>query len=61
MEADERVLVLEVLGEAARALWNEGALKDQIDVRTFDDDFQIVTSPPRERVSQVRIMRVQSV
>ena len=61
MESDEQVLVTEVLGDAARKLWDSGELPEKIDVKLFDDEFQILLSKPKERVSSVRILRVQAV
>lgn len=61
MEADEQVLVTEVLWEAARALWEGGQVLEKVDVSLFDDKFQVLISPPRERIAAVRILRVQVV
>lgn len=61
MESDEQVLVTEVLGDAARVLWDAGELPEKVDVKLFDDEFQVLLAKPKERVSTVRILRVQSV
>lgn len=61
MEADEQVLVTEVLWEAARSLWEAGQIIDKVDVSLFDDRFQVLISPPRDRIAAVRILRVQVV
>lgn len=61
MEADERVLVSEVLSEAAKSLWDAGDLPEKVSVSTFGDEFQIVVSPPKERVANVKILRVQTI
>lgn len=61
MEADEQVLVTEVLGDAARKLWEAGELLEKVDVRLFEDEFQVMVGKPKNRVSSVRILRVQSV
>ncbi|MFI5385685.1 MAG: hypothetical protein ACHQ50_06140 [Fimbriimonadales bacterium] len=61
MEADEQVLVTEVLGDAAKKLWDAGELLDKVDVRLFEDEFQVLVAKPRHRVASVRILRVQAV
>ncbi len=61
MEADEQVLVTEVLGDAAKKLWDEGSLLERVDVKLFDDEFQVLMAKPKDRVSTVRIMRIQAV
>jgi hypothetical protein len=61
MESDERVLVTEVLTDAAKKLWDAGELLEKVEVTLFDDQFQVLVSPPKERVASVRIMRVQAV
>lgn len=60
MESDEQVLVLEVLDEAARQLWEAGTLLDKVEARVFEDRFQVLIAPPRDRVSHARIMRIQA-
>jgi hypothetical protein len=61
MEADEQVLVTEVLTGAAKTMWDSGELADKVEVTVFDDEFQVLISPPTNRVSSVRILRVQMV
>ncbi|HWA82117.1 MAG TPA: hypothetical protein VG820_01685 [Fimbriimonadaceae bacterium] len=61
MEADEQVLVTDVLAEAAKKLWEAGQLLPQVDVRLYEDDFRVIVSPPRNRIAAVKILRVQSV
>jgi hypothetical protein len=61
MEADEQVLVTEVLGDAAKKLWQAGELLDKIEVTLFEDEFQVLVGPPKQRVSSVKILRVQTV
>jgi hypothetical protein len=60
MEPDEEVLVKSVLDEAARTLWETGALPENVDVTTFADTFRIVLSKPKEGRSSVKIMRVRT-
>lgn len=60
MEPDERILVSEVLGSAAQKLWEAGEVVDKVEVTLFDDEFQVLVSPPKQRLSTVRILRVQS-
>jgi hypothetical protein len=61
MEADEQVLVTEVIGDAACRLWEAGELLEKVEVTLFDDEFQVLVSPPKDRVANVRILRVQTV
>ncbi|HVT12636.1 MAG TPA: hypothetical protein VHE55_10235 [Fimbriimonadaceae bacterium] len=61
MEADEQVLVTEVLMEAAKKLWDANQLLEQVDVQLYEDEFRVIVSPPRNRVATVKILRVQSV
>ena len=61
MEADEQVLVTEILAGAAKALWDGDKLAEQLEVGLFEDVFHVMISPPKDFVSSVRIMRVQAV
>ncbi|HTQ09226.1 MAG TPA: hypothetical protein VMI31_04070 [Fimbriimonadaceae bacterium] len=60
-ELDERVLVTEVLGETAKKLWELGDAPESVDVELFGDDFQVLIAKPKNRVSSVRILRVQAI
>jgi hypothetical protein len=60
MERDEKVLVVEVMDEAARQLWSSGTVPEPFEVSAFDDRFLIKTQPPRNGFRPVRIMRVQA-
>lgn len=61
MESDERVLVTEVMSAAAKSLWEAGELLEKVEVKLFDDEFQVIVAPPKERVASVKILRVQAV
>lgn len=60
MEADERVLVTDLLELAAAKLWGARARLDSVRVDLFGDEFEIVTSPARNQRSAVRILRIQT-
>ncbi len=61
MEADEEVLVMEVLCEAAKKLWEVGSPSDVVEVVVFGDIFRIEIELPKEQVSKVKILRLQTV
>ncbi len=60
MEGDERVLVSEVVEEAAKTIWNEGIVPEPFQVQAFDDLFQIRTLRPKDGRMAIRILRVQT-
>jgi hypothetical protein len=60
MEGDEKVLVVEVMDEAARELWKKGAIPEPFEVNAFDDRFLIKTLASKNGLRPVRIMRVQT-
>lgn len=60
MEPDEQVLVTEVLEAAAKKLWDAEVFTEQLRVEAFDDTFHVILAPPRDRMSHVQILRVQS-
>lgn len=61
MEADERVLVIDLLELAAAKLWEARRRLDSVRVDLFGDEFEILTSPARNQRSTVRILRIQGV
>lgn len=60
MESDEKVLVVEVMDEAARELWGKGTIPEPFEVSAFDDRFVIQTLASKNGLQSVRIMRVQT-
>ncbi|HWD39634.1 MAG TPA: hypothetical protein VG944_12350, partial [Fimbriimonas sp.] len=60
MQNDEQVLVLNVIGQAARAMWDAGAVPNPFEVEAFSDRFNVVTQPAKDGRLPVRIMRVQA-
>jgi hypothetical protein len=60
MEADEKVLVTQVLELAVERLWNMTYLPQEVEVEAFDDTFKILLSPPEKGVAQARILRMQT-
>ncbi len=60
MEADEKILVTQVLELAVERLWNMSLLPEEVEVEAFDDTFKILLSPPAEGFSQARILRMQA-
>jgi len=61
IESDERMLVTNLIDEAAKKLWTEESMPEQIEVESYDDRFQILLGKPEKGRSTVRIMRVQAV
>ncbi|MEZ0326642.1 MAG: hypothetical protein ACAH95_12120 [Fimbriimonas sp.] len=60
MEADEKILVTQVLELAVERLWNMSYLPQEVEVEAFDDTFKILLAPPAEGFAQARILRMQA-
>ncbi|HSI72145.1 MAG TPA: hypothetical protein VK934_03125, partial [Fimbriimonas sp.] len=59
MEADEQILVKEVMELAIERLWQMTYLPQEVEVEAFDDTFRILLSPPADGVAKARILRMQ--
>jgi hypothetical protein len=57
---DQRVLVLEVLNEAAKSVWETGDLPKELDLDAFHDQFKIEITPAKTGPYRVRILRMMS-
>ncbi|MBX3118684.1 MAG: hypothetical protein KF784_06435 [Fimbriimonadaceae bacterium] len=55
--SDHRVVILDVVAEAAAKLWKETTLPDQIDVEAFGDEFVVQLEPKSKGPIQVRVIR----
>jgi hypothetical protein len=61
IEADEQLIARAVLEEAIAKTWPLAAIPDPWEVEAFGDRFQILPGQAKDRTTQVRILRVQSV
>jgi hypothetical protein len=55
---DQRILVTDVLWEAALRIWNDAALPEQLEVESFGDRYQAVLEKPQNRSVLVKILRL---
>jgi len=60
MEPDQSVLAINVITEAVRCIWANGALPESVEVTTFDDTFKVQFEKMKDALTQVRILRVQA-
>ncbi len=60
MEADEKILVTQVLELAVERLWNMANLPEELEVQAFDDTFKVILAPPAQGFAQARILRMQT-
>lgn len=60
MENDQKVLVLDLIAQAAEKLWSGGSLAEKVEIEEYGDRFDIAVDPPKDRVSMVHIRRIQS-
>lgn len=58
--SDHRVVIHEVLEQAAIQLWDDPKLPDKLDVRAYDDDFGVMLEPQKKGPVQVRMVRRQT-
>lgn len=61
VEADERVLVTNVLEEAARAIWADLRTPESVEVEGFGDKFRLELGQVLDGKSTVKILRIQPV
>lgn len=61
LEADQQLLGRAVLEEAIAKTWEKAAIPDPWEVEAYGDRFQLLPARPKNRTTQVRILRVQSV
>jgi hypothetical protein len=61
VEADQQILIRSVLEEAVDKTWKEATIPDPWEVEVYGDLFQILPAQAKNRTTQVRILRVQSV
>jgi hypothetical protein len=61
VDIDQEVLVKEILMEAARVVWNEGQVPQDLDVECFDDIFRLHIDPQNGGKPLINIARVQAV
>ncbi|MBN9502502.1 MAG: hypothetical protein BGO01_13885 [Armatimonadetes bacterium 55-13] len=61
VRADEKMLVESLVEEAARKIWTENQIPDQVEIESYDDRFQILVSPPSKGRARIRIMRLQTI
>ncbi len=61
VDSDQRLLVTNLMYEASRDLWNLSHFPEQVEVESYDDKFRLILSPPKNGLSQVRILRVQTI
>jgi hypothetical protein len=60
VHSDERLLVTGLMEDAAKQLWDSGELSSPIEVDSFNDRFQLVLSPAKKGLAEVRILRIQA-
>jgi hypothetical protein len=58
---DQRILVVLVLEEVIRQLWQAPTLPETLEVAAFDDRFRVLFEPGRDAFTKVRILRLRSV
>ena len=61
MEIDQRIIATTVMTEAVKVLWELGTLPAQLEVKTFDDTFNIQVDKVKDAIANVRILRVQAI
>lgn len=57
---DEKLLVMNLLEEAAKRLWYAEQLPQEVEVESYSDLFKLILSPIKDGKSTVRIMRIQA-
>lgn len=60
MEPDQRIIATNVLTEAVRCIWENGALPESVEIVTFDDTFRVQFEKMKDALTKVRILRVQA-
>ena len=55
---DHQVLVTEVLLEAARKIWNQGEIPNEMEIPAYDDTFRLSLVPTKTGPYRVRIARI---
>lgn len=59
INSDERILVTNVMEEAAKQLWEAEQLPEHVEVESYSDRFRLDLEPPKRGRAKVRIMRIQ--
>ncbi len=60
MQADQKVLAKNLITEEIRLIWEKGSLPETVEVSSFDDTFKIHFEKVKNKMTQVRILRVQA-
>ncbi len=55
--SDHRVVIHDVLEQAAQQLWQTQKIPERLEVHAYDDDFEVVFEPQKKGPVMVRLMR----
>lgn len=61
LEPDQQVIAVSVLTEAVRCIWDKGALPEAVEVAAFGDTFRLQFEKMKDKVTPVKILRVQEI
>ena len=61
LELDQQVIATHVLSEAIRAIWDQQTLTDGLEVEAFGDTFRLQFEKMKEKMTAVKILRVQAI
>lgn len=60
MEADEQVLITQVIGQAVEQIWSLSSIPESVEVDAFDDKFRLVFTKSKDGFADIRILRMQA-
>lgn len=60
LEGDVRVLVSEIMAAALAQIWSLPEFPSSVEVAAYDDRFRLLMQPPKDRVADARILRIQT-